>query len=104
MRTRVALVATGAVLIAYAIGGALADDGADPIGMAVFLLAVLVAHDAVWMPVVLAIVAVAVRVRIRKKPRPGNFRKKARPGGVRKKPRPGNFRKKFARPVPPGAG
>jgi len=54
MRTRVALVVAGAVLIAYAMVGVLADADADPIGVLVFLLAVLVGHDLVWMPVLLA--------------------------------------------------
>jgi hypothetical protein len=54
MRTRVALVAVGAVLIAYAMVGVLTDADADPIGMLVFLLAVLVGHDLVWLPVALA--------------------------------------------------
>ena len=53
MRTRVALVAVGAVLIAYAMVGVLTDADADPIGMLVFLLAVLVGHDLLWMPVAL---------------------------------------------------
>ena len=50
MKTRVALVVVGAVLTAYAIGGVLAGQ----IGVAVFLLAVLVGHDLVWMPALLA--------------------------------------------------
>jgi hypothetical protein len=53
MRTRVALVVVGAVLIAYAMVGVLADADADPIGMLVFLLAVVVGHDLVWMPLAL---------------------------------------------------
>jgi hypothetical protein len=53
MRTRIALVVAGAAVITYGTLGALTDDAADPAGMAVFLLAVLVAHDAVWMPAVL---------------------------------------------------
>jgi hypothetical protein len=56
MRTRVALVAAGALLMAYAIVGALTDADADPIGMVVFLVATLVGHDLLWMPAVLAIV------------------------------------------------
>jgi len=71
MRIRVALVAAGAVLITYALIGALADDDADPIGIAVFLLAVLVGHDLVWMP------AVALVTSIRKK----FARPHRRPGG-----------------------
>lgn len=52
MRIRVVLVAVGAVLLAYGIVGALTDADADPIGMAAFLLAVLVIHDLLWMPAV----------------------------------------------------
>lgn len=50
------LVAVGAVLMAYAIVGALTDADADPIGMVVFLVGVLVGHDLLWMPAVLAMV------------------------------------------------
>jgi hypothetical protein len=69
MKTRVVLVAAGALLIAYAMIGALTDDQADPIGMAVFLVAVLVGHDLVWMPAVLAAVALTpmVSAAIRKR-------------------------------------
>ncbi|GAA2645178.1 hypothetical protein [Paractinoplanes durhamensis] len=65
MRVRVGLVTAGAVLIAYAIVGTLT---ADPIGILVFLIAVLVAHDALWMPAVLLVVAVA-RTRRKKSER-----------------------------------
>lgn len=61
MRLRVALVAVGAVLIAYAVIGALGDAEADPVGIAVFLAAVLVGHDALWMPLVLAAGALLAR-------------------------------------------
>ena len=54
MKTRVALVAAGVVIMAYAGYGVLTDPAADPAGILVFLIAVLVAHDAVWMPAVLA--------------------------------------------------
>ena len=50
------LVAVGAVLMAYAIVGALTDADADPIGMVVFLVGVLVGHDLLWMPAVLGLV------------------------------------------------
>jgi hypothetical protein len=70
MKTRVALIAAGAVLIAYAMVGALTDDAADPIGMAVFLVAVLAGHDLLWMPAVLA-VTVAIRKRFARPRRRG---------------------------------
>ena len=54
MKTRAALVAAGAALMAYASIGLLVGHSAQPIGIAVFLLAVLVGHDLVWMPVALA--------------------------------------------------
>ncbi|WP_249999154.1 hypothetical protein [Actinoplanes sp. M2I2] len=53
-RLRAALVGSGALLMAYAVAGALTDPGVKPFGVVLFLAAVLVAHDAVWMPVVLA--------------------------------------------------
>ena len=48
------LVGAGTLLMAYAVGGALLDPGVDVLGVVVFLAAVLVLHDAVLMPVVLA--------------------------------------------------
>jgi len=61
MKTRVALVVAGAVLIAYGMIGALTDDAADPIGMLVFLVGVLVGHDLLWMPAVLVAAALIGR-------------------------------------------
>jgi hypothetical protein len=55
MRARALLVAVGTVLIAYGMIGALTDNEADPIGMAVFLVAVLIGHDLLWMPALLAV-------------------------------------------------
>jgi hypothetical protein len=46
----------------YAVGGALADPGLDPVGVLVFLAAVLIAHDAIWMPVVLVAGVVLTRL------------------------------------------
>jgi len=68
-RVRVGLVAVGAVLIAYASLGLLGDADADPIGVLVFLLAVVVGHDLLWMPVALAAGLLIVRggAAIRKK-------------------------------------
>ncbi len=58
MRTRVALVTAGALLIAYAIGGVFSQ-----IGVVIFLAAVLVLHDALWMPFVLLVGALLARTR-----------------------------------------
>ena len=64
MKTRVALVAAGAVLISYAMIGVFPE-----IGAVVFLVAVLVVHDALWMPLVLLAIALvsAARAVVRKK-------------------------------------
>ncbi|MFC3736284.1 hypothetical protein [Paractinoplanes deccanensis] len=40
--------------MAYAIVGSLTDGDVDPVGVAIFLVAVLVLHDAVFLPLVLA--------------------------------------------------
>ncbi|WP_433364877.1 hypothetical protein ACQPZX_34755 [Actinoplanes sp. CA-142083] len=56
MKTRVVLVAAGAVLISYAMRGVFSE-----IGVVVFLGAVLVAHDALWMPLVLVAGALLAR-------------------------------------------
>jgi hypothetical protein len=60
-RTRVVLIVLGAAVMAYAIVGALTDADVKPVGVAVFLVAVLVLHDAVWMLVVLLAGAVLSR-------------------------------------------
>jgi hypothetical protein len=52
-RWRVALAVTGVLAMAYAAAGAVADLGGKVGGILIFLLAVLVAHDAVWLPLVL---------------------------------------------------
>lgn len=65
-RVRIALVAAGVAAMAYAVAGALTDPDADPLGMLVFLAAVLVAHDAVWMPVLLLIGAALTRIPSRR--------------------------------------
>jgi hypothetical protein len=57
------LVVAGALLIAYAVGGALRDPDLDPVGVAVFLAAVLVLHDAVFLPLVLGAGHLARRLR-----------------------------------------
>jgi hypothetical protein len=48
----------GVVLMAYAIVGALTDADLDLVGVLVFLAAVLILHDAVWMPAIIAVIAV----------------------------------------------
>jgi hypothetical protein len=60
-RARVALAVLGSAVMAYAVVGALTDPGVKPIGVAIFLVAVLVLHDAVWMSVVLLAGAVLSR-------------------------------------------
>jgi hypothetical protein len=55
------LIAAGTLTMAYAVAGALASPDTDPAGILVFLVAVLVVHDAVWMPAVLAVLAVLAR-------------------------------------------
>ncbi|MFI5889891.1 hypothetical protein ACIA5D_07190 [Actinoplanes sp. NPDC051513] len=72
MRFRAGLVALGAVLMTYALIGALTDADADPIGMAVFLVVVLVGHDLLWMPLVLLVVALVATIR-KKFARPGDL-------------------------------
>lgn len=51
------LVTIGALTMAYAVAGVLTAAGTHPAGVLIFLVAVLVAHDAIWMPAVLAVVA-----------------------------------------------
>ena len=53
MKARVALVAVGTLVIGYGLFGLLATPGNHPIGHALFLVAVLAAHDVVLMPLVL---------------------------------------------------
>ena len=62
MRTRAALIAAGILTMLYAVGGALADPGLDPAGVLLFLVAVLAAHDALWMPAVLLAGAALTRL------------------------------------------
>ncbi|GIJ34559.1 hypothetical protein [Micromonospora sediminimaris] len=62
MKTRAGLVAGGCLLMAYAVGGALTDADVAPGGVLLFLAAVLVGHDVVWMATVLAVGAALTRV------------------------------------------
>jgi hypothetical protein len=61
-RWRVALLVTGVLAILYAAVGAVADLGGKVGGVLIFLIAVLVAHDGVWLPLVLLAGAVLNRV------------------------------------------
>ena len=56
------LVAAGVLVMAGAVGGGLADPDLDPGGVLLFLAAVLVGHDVVWMAAVLATGAVITRL------------------------------------------
>ena len=55
MKTRWLLGAAGCLLMAYALTGALTDRDASPFGHLALLAAVLVGHDAVLMPVAIAV-------------------------------------------------
>jgi hypothetical protein len=52
-RWRLALTTTGVLAMLYAAIGAVADLGGKVGGVLIFLIAVLVAHDGVWLPLVL---------------------------------------------------
>lgn len=54
MRTRTVLVTTGTLIMGYAVAGALGDPDLAPAGVLVFLAAMLIVHDALWMPALLA--------------------------------------------------
>jgi hypothetical protein len=51
---RAALIAAGVLVMGYAVVSALADPDVPPAGVVAFLAAVLVGHDAVLLPLVLA--------------------------------------------------
>ncbi|GAA0933518.1 hypothetical protein [Virgisporangium aurantiacum] len=55
------LVAVGVAVMGFAVVGALTDVDFDPIGVVVFLGAVVIAHDLVLMPLVLAAGALIAR-------------------------------------------
>ena len=61
-RWRVALLVTGVLAMLYAAVGAVADLGGKVGGVLIFLIAVLVAHDGVWLPLVLLAGAVLNRI------------------------------------------
>jgi MFS family permease len=58
---RPALAGLGVLAMAYAVLGLLTDPDVEPLGVLVFLVAVLIGHDAVWMPVVLVAGALITR-------------------------------------------
>jgi hypothetical protein len=60
---RRALIAAGALLTGYAVSGALRDSEVDQVGVAIFLAAVVVAHDGMFLPAVLAAGALVSRRR-----------------------------------------
>jgi len=62
MKARAVLVTAGLLIMAYAAVGALADPDLKPGGVLIFLAGVLVGHDAIVMPIVLAAGAVLIRI------------------------------------------
>jgi hypothetical protein len=62
MRIRATLVAAGVLTMGYAALGAVADPDLKLLGVLIFLAAVLIGHDAVWMPAVLAAGAAITRL------------------------------------------
>ncbi len=62
MRVRAGLIAAGVVVMSYAVAGALADPQLRPAGVLLFLAGVLIAHDLLWMPIVLLTGAALTRL------------------------------------------
>jgi len=58
---RAAVAGSGVAIMTYAVAGALTDPGLDAAGVLVFLGAVLIAHDVLWMPAVLLVGFVVTR-------------------------------------------
>jgi hypothetical protein len=52
-RPRRVLIAAGALLMLYAVGGAVFDGDVNKIGVPAFLIALIVLHDGVFLPIVL---------------------------------------------------
>ncbi|MEV6633736.1 hypothetical protein AB0M54_23590 [Actinoplanes sp. NPDC051470] len=65
-RGRTLLVLAGVAVLAFAALGLLTDPDIRLAGVVIFLAAVLVLHDGVWMPILLAVTTVVARVRNRK--------------------------------------
>lgn len=57
------LIATGTLLMGYAVLGAIFDIGPGLLGVLIFLSAVLVAHDAILLPAVIGVGALLGRLR-----------------------------------------
>ncbi|GGN74944.1 hypothetical protein GCM10010112_45620 [Actinoplanes lobatus] len=62
MTTRTVLALTGILIMGYAVAGALHDPDLAPSGVLTFLAGVLVVHDVIWMPALLAVGAVITRL------------------------------------------
>jgi hypothetical protein len=60
-RIRAALIAAGLLGMVYAVLGALTDPDLKPLGVLIFLVAVLIGHDVFWMAVVLLAGALITR-------------------------------------------
>lgn len=61
-RIRLVLVVLGVAGMAYAVLGAIIDPDVRVIGVLIFLAVVLIAHDAVWTPLVLAVGTLVKRI------------------------------------------
>jgi len=65
-RVRTLLILAGVAGLARAALGLLTDPDIRLAGVLIFLAVVLIAHDAVWMPVLLAVTTLVARARNRK--------------------------------------
>jgi hypothetical protein len=61
-RTRLVLVGLGVAGMAYAVLGAITDPDVRVTGVLIFLAVVLIAHDAIWTPLVLAVGTLVKRI------------------------------------------
>ncbi|GLY99446.1 hypothetical protein [Actinoplanes sp. NBRC 103695] len=75
-RVRTLLIVAGVAGLVHAVLGLLTDPDIRLAGVLIFLAVVLVAHDALWMPALLAVTTLVARMRNRKTPEstpgPGN--------------------------------
>jgi hypothetical protein len=60
-RPRRALIGAGALIMLYAVGGALFDGDVNKVGVPAFLIVLIVLHDGVFLPVVLGAGALIAR-------------------------------------------
>ena len=65
-RVRTLLIVAGVAGLAHAALGLLTDPDIRLAGVLIFLAVVLIAHDGVWMPALLAVTTLVARVRNRK--------------------------------------